>query len=167
MPLNKQSEQLLQAVFDGEWESATIELRKNKFEKGTGRTGHPADVVPEDDDAVYYNVAMLRGARGNANVQYVGVLVFDDVGGKIDRGMVDILMPVPTYVVETSPENFHYGWAIKGGCNAAEFRALRVGRRPTGSAKRPRRRMWCACRKASRTETSGIPTSDGCSRPGW
>lgn len=50
--------------------------------------------------------------RRKALFKSVGVLVADDVGTKIDESQINRLPP-PSYILETSPGNFHYGYMVR------------------------------------------------------
>lgn len=41
------------------------------------------------------------------------VIVADDVGTKVGAGDIGVLLPRPTYVLETSRGNFQYGWVLE------------------------------------------------------
>ena len=108
MTISNASKSLLQTVFGSKAQSATIETRNG---------------------AVYYAVGLMKAGmtRKNENVERVYCLVFDDVGTKVDRDLVETMMPKKTYSIESSPGNFQYGWAIDGGCSVEDFAVLRDG----------------------------------------
>jgi len=53
-----------------------------------------------------------RVSRKNVELCRTYVIVADDVGTKVDVGLVWRLLPPPTYVLETSRGNFQYGWVL-------------------------------------------------------
>lgn len=69
--------------------------------------------------------AMRPGAdrRSNANVISQPLLIVDDIGTKIPKDRWDRLFaagcPLPTFEIETSPNNWTFGWALAGGERAA------------------------------------------------
>lgn len=45
------------------------------------------------------------------------VLVCDDIGEKVDPE----IMPYPSYILETSPDNFHYGYIFEEPCDDYQY----------------------------------------------
>jgi hypothetical protein len=83
---------------------------------------------PPDDRAVYYCAGMIKpgGTRCNADIERVHVLTIDDVGTKIDRDMMEMAAPAPTFVIETSAGNHQWQYAIDGGMDPEVYVALRA-----------------------------------------
>jgi Family of unknown function (DUF5906)/Primase C terminal 2 (PriCT-2) len=131
MALSKASKLFLQSIFGRRAADATVEWWK--FTPGGKATGRQAaravNATPAVDDAVYWSVGLMKAGTGraNANVEAVHALVADDVGTKVDRDLVDLFMPAPTAVVETSTGNFQYVWAVPAGMAVIQHRRLWAG----------------------------------------
>ncbi len=65
----------------------------------------------------YYCVSTFSGKRRSAlATERLMILVVDDIGTKVDPLEWEKRVPqLPTYILETSPGSFHYGYAIAGG----------------------------------------------------
>jgi putative DNA primase/helicase len=143
MPITKTSKQFLQTVFGMKARDATVEWwHFDKNSKAVGRQhARAVAAAPGPGDSVYWSVGLMKPGttRGNTNVEAVYALVADDVGTKVDEGLVGAFMPTPTMVVETSSGNFQYVWAVPGGMTPFEhlcaWRGMeeRLGRKMDGS----------------------------------
>ncbi|MCC3247432.1 RepB family DNA primase [Methylocystis sp. WRRC1] len=80
--------------------------------------------------ANYYCVSIFRESTAGHFVRRAEcfdgqfVLVIDDVGTKINLRELLRVIPLPTYVLETSPGNFHYGFILTDGRDARVIAAL-------------------------------------------
>jgi len=105
-----------------------------KFDRqGYGRLGGLKVAVP-DDRAVYMSAGRMKPgtSRANENVERVTVLTIDDVGSSIDRDAMEMLAPEPTVIIETSPGNHQWQYAIAGGMEPARYVALRAAMKANG-----------------------------------
>nr|WP_244430890.1 DUF5906 domain-containing protein [Methylocystis sp. ATCC 49242] len=80
--------------------------------------------------ANYYCVSVFRESTAGHFVRRAEcfdgqfAIVIDDVGTKINLKELLRVIPLPTYVLETSPGNFHYGFKITNGRDARVIAAL-------------------------------------------
>nr|WP_255679650.1 AAA family ATPase [Methylocystis sp. WRRC1] len=86
--------------------------------------------VLTNETANYYCVSVFRETAKGHFVRRIEcfeeqfVLVIDDVGTKINLKELLRVIPLPTYVLETSPGNYHYGFRITNGRDARVIAAL-------------------------------------------
>jgi len=131
MALSTESERLLQAIFGHRWDEAWVCWTSNMHGK---RVCHlePGD-LPDSEDC-YFSIGLMReGAPGRRAdwCSLVMAFVLDDVGTKLDKEAVDLFCPrEPTWKLETSDGNWHYGFALAGpngthGVPKPDYRALR------------------------------------------
>ena len=113
MNLTPESVDFLRTVFGNiSWLDAWVCWKSNM----TGKRVYDlrADEPPLDEDT-YFSVALLMpGATGRLNevVDRVRALVIDDVGTKIDQAAFGMFGPTPDWKIESSPDNWQYGWCI-------------------------------------------------------
>jgi Protein of unknown function (DUF3987) len=64
----------------------------------------------------YWDVSLPRpgGGRGGQDFEAIYAIVIDDYGVKVDADLVGKLLGCdPSYIIETSPGNYHAGWFIE------------------------------------------------------
>jgi hypothetical protein len=124
MTLTSESKRLLDTAFPN-GEGWLIPGHYNSKDKlMVGKEGPVGSFAINDADDLYFCVGTVLGSR--TKVRRVYVLVIDDVGKEINRDAFDDFFPLdPSYVVESSPGSFQYGYFIDGGMDPEEFKALR------------------------------------------
>jgi AAA domain/Primase C terminal 2 (PriCT-2) len=116
--------------FLGHWLSAADHQQAWLAQKGRGRS-HDMDggfALSYYDQlnptwAHYYSCALMQmgsARRSNDTFAAAWVFVLDDVGkvpsitgAKLDKDQVDLFLPEPSFVVETSHGNFQYGYVLE------------------------------------------------------
>jgi hypothetical protein len=112
-------------VFGLQWPNAWVCWKSNM--KGKRVKDLVEGDLPDDEDC-YFSIGMMREgapARRTEWCRSVHAFVIDDVGTKIDKDAMDMIAPPPTWPLETSEGNWHYGYAIEGGMDKDEYRLLR------------------------------------------
>jgi hypothetical protein len=123
---------LVDEVYGARWGDAYVEWglfdAQGFNRKGSGRA---ASVAPPEDMAVFWSAGLLRPGceRANDNVEKLMVFLIDDVGragnSRFDPAELEMFMPAPTVVIESSPGNFQWQWGIRDGMGEDLATALR------------------------------------------
>jgi hypothetical protein len=114
----------LEAIFGERWREAQVVYflgDPDNQPKGSWQRHNAGDVIEMLDARHnnYFEVSLPDGTPG--------VLVFDDVGIKVDRRALERIMGPPSYVLETSPGSYQVGYLL----DPAADQALMAARRRT------------------------------------
>jgi predicted P-loop ATPase len=113
------NEQFLRAVFGDRWPEALVSYFAGDPQTKPDWRSYPAGTVLKvmgPDLNNYYDVSLPRpgGGRGGGDFGELYVIVLDDYGVKVDKDKVEQLLGLPpSYVIETSPGNYHAGWLVE------------------------------------------------------
>jgi len=104
----------LREIFGDQWERALVvtvrDINAHEQHQWTARPARNA-VLPERANN-YFSISLFRGDRRKIDrFEALYAIVIDDVGKKIQ--VADLRgMPEPTWILETSPGNWQYGYAL-------------------------------------------------------
>jgi predicted P-loop ATPase len=143
VPFPITNEQFLWAVFGDRWGDALVAYFLGDPTKSPNWTAYRAGGVLRvmtADHNNYWDVSLPLPGGGRTGQEFGALyaIVIDDwgVGNKVDPARVEQLMGCcPSYVIETSPDNYHAGWFIEpltdrawvNGFLRALYRALGAG----------------------------------------
>jgi hypothetical protein len=118
VPFPVSNEQFLQAVFKDRWGEALLAYFLGDPEKSADWRVYPAaDVLRVMTPSMnnYWDVS-LPVPGGSRQGQHFGALyaiVLDDYGVKVVADRARTILGSPSYIIETSRQNFHAGWFIE------------------------------------------------------
>ena len=113
------NETFLKAVFGPhDWERAHVcAVAGDPSHKGKGWFGGHAHLMLvdlKDHTNNYFCVSLFTGTRRRENAfQKLVCLAVDDIGPKLDASLVELLLGVPTWIIETSQGNFQWGYVLE------------------------------------------------------
>lgn len=127
MAITVTNQEFLQALFGAKWERTPISWGKDSWSvKPAGK--YLAKRVVEDSNyftvSIFALMASGHFARRKELFEQQFVFVVDDVGTKLNEALLRPLLPAPTYVLETSPGNFQWGFKLLDGFDHRAIAAL-------------------------------------------
>lgn len=134
-------EMFLKAVFGNRWREALAAYFLGDPQRSANWSAYPAGTVLQAMTPLtnnYYDPSLPcpGGGRTGTDFEAIYAIVIDDYGVKVDEARVrDLLGCDPSYIIETSPGNYHAGWFIEPqsdrawvwGLLRALYRALGAG----------------------------------------
>lgn len=114
----RRNEKFLQAIFGPDWQRAHVcAVAGDPSLKGGNWSGGPAEWAASlglgDKTNNYFCVSLFQGTRRRINeFKRLMCLAVDDVGPKLDPDLVELLLGPPTWIVETSRDNFQWGYKL-------------------------------------------------------
>lgn len=114
----RDNREFLEAIFHDAWPQAWVTSYPldggQKSHWFGGRAGNTLRKF-NPADCTYFSVSLMKPEATNRSVQNVAaqhVVVLDDVGGKLPLALAIREAPPPSYKIETSPGNFHWGYIL-------------------------------------------------------
>lgn len=126
-PIKITNEEFLKALAGEDWPRVPISWGENSWwvspaGKNIGK--------PTQETSNYFTVSIFAlaadGKFRRTKELFVRQFVFviDDVGTKLAEGVIRATLPPPTYILETSPGNFQWGYKLNNGTDARAMDAL-------------------------------------------
>lgn len=119
VPFPISNEQFLAAVFGNRWGDALVAYFLGDPEKGADWRVYPAAnvlAVMTASHNNYWDVSLPQPGGGRTGRDFAALyaIVIDDWKVKVDPATIEQLLGrPPSYVIETSPGNFHAGWFVE------------------------------------------------------
>jgi len=118
VPFPISNEQFLQAVFGDRWGEALVAYFLGDPEKSADWRVYPAaDVLRVMTPSMnnYWDVSLPvpGGSRQGQDFGALYAIVLDDYGVKVVADRARTILGPPSYIIETSRQNFHAGWFIE------------------------------------------------------
>lgn len=126
-PVTLTNQEFLEALAGDDWQRVPVSWGANP---GRVRPAEAALKILKPEESNYFTVSIFRlagdGKFARKKELFVRQFVFviDDVGTKIIEEELRATLPEPTYILETSPENFQWGFKLTNGTNARALEAL-------------------------------------------
>lgn len=128
-PVQITNEEFLKALAGDDWERVPISWGENSW---WVRQAGKHITKPTVETSNYFTVSLFKPAgdgkfaRKKELFERQFVFVIDDVGTKLREGVLRGTLPEPTYILETSPGNFQWGYKLNNGTDARAMDALVV-----------------------------------------
>src|SRR5262249_13716548 len=111
------NEQFLRTLFGNAWHRAHVtsfagDPSDPALDRGSWTGGAAGHWIIDPDLNNYYAVSLVNGRRRQEDFEALVVLGADDVGVKVDGDTLRTLLGDPTYRIETSSGNEHWGYAL-------------------------------------------------------
>jgi hypothetical protein len=106
--------EFLEGIFGSETSRSLVISFPDINKKGGSWVAYPANkrILPPNSNN-YFCVSLFKGNQRQVPFfESMHVFVFDDVGTKLSETFMDLIMPPPSYVIETSPGNKQWGYVF-------------------------------------------------------
>ena len=113
-----QNERFLKLIFGTDWERAHVcavggdPSKKESGPWGGGWAGHRLKSIGDKTNN-YFAVSLFKNEQRRLNTfEKLICIPVDDVGPKLEPELVELLLGPPTWIIETSPDNFQWGYKL-------------------------------------------------------
>lgn len=120
--INISNEAFLRSIFGEQYQRAWVTGFPESPYETSGSSWHGSEYGYFNGDLsqnanTFFAISVFQrrdgvGHRRKTLFDKTYVIMIDDVGTKIPKELADLVLPEPTYTIETSPGNYQYGYAL-------------------------------------------------------